>query len=535
MKPVQHSESEFESESSDDEDEDEFGDLVTEDVEEGINKVLQTIRENPTALLNKDVKFFNETNSQGPAKASSDKPVYLKDYHRMNLLSGEADDCEKPFAIQQKEDKERLVAEIHGALNGDEESGDDEDDDFLTKRKEEREVAPLDLPDPNADDGKFLQAFLDNKAWLPSTVDKKTGKPVLPSYGEIIEDDEEFDDNADQFENAYNFRFEDPNAAEIVSYARNQNTLRRSAESSRKKQRESKKAVIREKEEKREAEITKIKNKKVKEVMSKFEQLKKVLGDDAESEALSKILSEQDLDGDFEGDAWDKKMQEVFNEEFYAQQDHKPKWDKDSGDEFEGEGEEHEEQAEDIEMDEAAAEGEQEQEQPKVSKAQQKRDEKKRKREEQQEIKTKAQKLVEENIDLLLEKEASHLLKKDEDDDMPKFKYREVSPEAFGLSARDILLANDQDLNEFVGLKKLATFRDPEKKKKDHRKYAKKRRLREWRKSVFNNEDEPDDEAVISALQGSGSGKGSSGPKKGGDKAKNDSKQKRSNKKQRRN
>lgn len=509
---------ESESESSDDEDEDEFGDLVTEDIEEGINKVLQTIRENPKALLNKDVKFFQEVDPNDTGKASSEKPIYLKDYHRMNLLSGNGEDGEKPFAVQQKEDRERLVAEIHGALGEGEDE--DEDDGFLTKRKEEREVTALSMPDPSANENEFLQAFLDNKAWLPTTVDKKTGKPILPSYGEIVEDDDEFDETADQFETAYNFRFEDPNAAEIVSYARSQNTLRRSDESSRKRQREAKKQVIKEKEEKREAEISKIKNKKVKEVMSKFEQLKQALGDDAESEALSKILSEQDLDADFEGDAWDKKMQEVFNEEFYSQTVHKPKWDNES--EEEGNGEDGEEEQES----EMEVEEKEEEEQPKVSKAQQKRDEKKKKRQEQQEIKEKAQKLVEENLDLLLEKEASHLLKKDEDDDMPKFRYREVSPDSFGLSSRDILLANDNDLNEYVGLKKLATFRDPEKKKKDRRKYAKKRRLREWRKSVFDNEEEPEDQAIIDVLNGSKK------PEKG--KAVSNSKHNRSNKKQRR-
>lgn len=467
---------------------------------------MQAIRENPEALLNKDVKFFGDVSSNDTTKTKGDKPVYLKDYHRMNYLStGKDDSEEKPYAIQQREDRDRLVAEIHGAVD-DEENESGSDDEFLTKRKESREVKPLDLPDPSADESKFLEAFLDNKAWLPSTVDKKTGKPILPSYGDIVEDDDEFDDNADKFEAAYNFRFEDPNAAEIVSYARSQNTLRRSQESSRKRQRDAKVSVAKEKEEKREAEISKIKTKKVKEVLSKFEQLKQALGDDAESEALSKILSEHDLDGDFEGDAWDKKMQEVFNEEFYAQDVHKPKWDKDSDDDegevdYEEEGDEPEAgkeikievQEEDEDMDGFEV--------PVLSKNQQKREEKRRRKQEQQEMKEKAHRLVEENIDILLEKEAAHLLKK-EDDDMPKFRYREVSPDSFGLSSRDILLANDNDLNEYVGLKKLASYRDPEKKKKDHRKYAKKRRLREWRKSVFDNEDEPADEAVISALQG---------------------------------
>lgn len=38
-------------------------------------------------------------------------------------------------------------------------------------------------------------------------------------------------------------------------------------------------------------------------------------------------------------------------------------------------------------------------------------------------------------------------------------------------------------------MKKLASFREPDKKKKDKKRYGKKKRLREWRKDVFGDED----------------------------------------------
>ena len=44
-------------------------------------------------------------------------------------------------------------------------------------------------------------------------------------------------------------------------------------------------------------------------------------------------------------------------------------------------------------------------------------------------------------------------------------------------------------MNEYVGLKRYATFREKERKKLDKKKYSKKRRLREWRKEVFGDED----------------------------------------------
>jgi len=69
------------------------------------------------------------------------------------------------------------------------------------------------------------------------------------------------------------------------------------------------------------------------------------------------------------------------------------------------------------------------------------------------------------------------------------FRYRETSPKSFGLTSRDILLADDKQLNEFAGLKKLAAFRDAEKKRKDMKHLGKKARLRKWRLDTFGDEE----------------------------------------------
>lgn len=69
-----------------------------------------------------------------------------------------------------------------------------------------------------------------------------------------------------------------------------------------------------------------------------------------------------------------------------------------------------------------------------------------------------------------------------------KFRYREVSPESFGLTTREIFAADDTDLNEFIGLKKFAPYRAKELRAKDKRKVTKARRLRDWRKKTFKNE-----------------------------------------------
>jgi len=77
------------------------------------------------------------------------------------------------------------------------------------------------------------------------------------------------------------------------------------------------------------------------------------------------------------------------------------------------------------------------------------------------------------------------------------FRYRETSPITFGLTPLDILAADDSALNQFAGLKKLAAFRDPERKRKDKKKLGKKARLREWRKETFGREDGPVKEEIF--------------------------------------
>ena len=73
-----------------------------------------------------------------------------------------------------------------------------------------------------------------------------------------------------------------------------------------------------------------------------------------------------------------------------------------------------------------------------------------------------------------------------------------MSPTTFGMEPIEILTASDSQLNEFIGLKKLAPYRAPEVKEGDKRKYGKKKRLREWRKKV---KEEGEDEQIRAVLR----------------------------------
>lgn len=508
-KPSNESDSELFSESSDDEDEDDFGDLVTPDVESGIKNVLEAIKNNPSKLLDKDVKFFEDPEKSVVEAKKKEQPMYLKDYHRMNLLSGAYKDedneygtvdGEKPFVVTEKEDREKLLSDIKNAFSGDE----SDDDDFLTKKPTtsnsdateqaaDGDKSVTTIPDPEKDSEAFLKAFVDLQGWIPKKSDKVIDLDQINN-----EDEADFDDAVEQFENAYNFRYEDPNAAEIVSYARSQATLRRSKTNSRKRKREQEHESKQKEREEREEQMRKKKNSKVTKVLDRMAKIKEAVGDDVKDEVIERVFGDSLLNDDFDDTDWDNKMAEIFNEQYYGAEMEKPTWDDDLGEsdveedqeeKYEDAGEEADE-GEDVGED--AGEGEDvgeevgDDEAPRKKSKKEKLKEKKSSKKDKEALKEKAKAIVEANAMKIMEEVEEERGRSGKKEEL-KFKYREVSPESFGLNTRDILLADDKQLNSYIGLKKFAPYRSKELRMKDKRKYAKRKNLFEWRKETFKN------------------------------------------------
>lgn len=522
--------------SSSDEEEDENGFLATEDLDAQISATLQAIRSKDPRVYDENTTFYKPDDEAAPAEKGekAEKPVFLKDYHRDRFMKGdigasddEEEEIPQTYAQEQEDLKKSIMSEINKA-------GDDEDsgseDDFLKPKEAVRakvsketgahavhpsraaglKVSELDVENADRDPETYLSNFMASRAWV------EEGESKWKAFDSEDEDEAE---RAEEWEQAYNLRFEDPEKSNEVlrSYARdlaNSKSVRRDEKSGRKRKREEERERKDEERRERQEEKARLRKLKLEETEKRLQKIKQAAG------AVGKELTNQDwlkfLDDAWEDDAWEEEMQKRFGEEYYAMDDDeaaaansdedvdmdskkkskvkKPKWDDDidindlvpdfeadANEKFslsdnEDDAEPAEDNADDDDDEEAGASTK------KIKPADRKRarlDSQKQARKERAQLEA----LVDSKMNMDVDVPSGHQV----------FRYRETSPQSFGMTARDILLApSDQVLNEFAGLKKFATFRDEEKKRKDKKRLGKKARLREWRRGVFGEQYEHD-------------------------------------------
>ncbi|KAM3078915.1 Kinetochore protein Spc24 [Clarireedia jacksonii] len=505
------------SSSSDDEDEDDEGFLATEDLDKQISATLQALRSKDPRVYDEKVTFYapiEEDDSKDSEKVKPEQPMYLKDYHRENLLNGhtgadEEEDAPRTFAQEQEELKKKIVSEMHAAGGNDSDS--DEDGGFLVPKKKPESSgqgihpsrAPrieVDVSVADKDPETFLSNFMAARAWVPSGESR---------FQPFESDDEEEDERAEQFEAAYNLRFEDPAGSNemLKSYARDvvaAKSVRREEVSSRKKQRDAAREKKEAEKKEREEERARLKRLKIEEMEERLQKIKKAAG------IKGKTVKDEEwtsfLDAAWDDDNWEAEMNKRFGEDYYAEKDvasdsdeeadgkkkkkkvKKPKWDddidiKDLIPEFDDE--EISKPAFSLsDVEEGDSDDEDDEGTTKKSKTNKERQmEKQGKKKAARLERKKIEELVDSKLDLDLSLNSKQ---------PSVFRYRDTSPTSFGLTARDILMADDSALNQFAGLKKMAAFRDAEKKRKDKKALGKKARLRQWRKETFGNEDGPE-------------------------------------------
>lgn len=494
--------------SSNSEDEDELGELATEAVDVEIRATLNAIRSKDPRVYDKGTTFYQEeTTDVSTAGEPKQKPMFLRDYHRENLLNGniQSPDLDQQRPVSYSEEQATLKKSILGEINAltqtaGHSDGENPGDDFLiamprTEKTTSYDLNGLDIENADRDPETYLSNFMAARAWVPTKESK---------FQAFESDDEEEERKADEFEEAYNLRFEDPARSneKLRSHARDlvaKYSVRREEKNSRQKRREEERARKEAEKKKLRAEKMRLRKLKVEQAEEKLRQIKRAAGvssRDFRAEDWAKFV-----DDEWDVSMWDEEMNVRFGESYYAGQDpgsdeekvpskaasklrwpKKPIWEedidiKDLVPDFEDDVPQFS-----LSEDEAAASAPDHQKTRTV-------DDKKRTKESKRE-----RRILEHLVDDKLNADSALLNKTPQN---ASFKYRETSPVDFGLSSRDILMADDAQLNQFVGLKKLATFRDSEKKKRDRKHLGKRGRLRKWRKETFGNEEGPPEGQVI--------------------------------------
>ncbi|KAK4115193.1 hypothetical protein N656DRAFT_776280 [Canariomyces notabilis] len=560
--------------SSEDESEDDEAVLVTEDLDAEISATLQAIKTKDPRIYDKNAVFYKpfDPNAE-PPKKKEEKPLFLRDYHRERYLSGDvgaeeestvAADAPRTFVQEQADLKKSILSEINAAAaaaaDGEEEWSDD--DAFIKPVKKEDHVAEngvhpsraatvqlseLDVANADKNPEEFLSKFMASKAWAAGEDSK---------WQAFESDDGEDDvDIADEFEHAYNMRFEDPAKSNefLKTYSRNMaaaRSARKEELTGRKKQRALEKERKEAEKKEREAERARLRRLKIEEASEKLAKIRKAAG------LRGKTLKDEEwmkfLEDAWDDDKWEEEMKKRFGEEYYAEPDDmsldesgdddeeggdhkakkkkkpkKPKWDddidiKDIVPDFDDESRPNitlsDEDAQEPLAEEEDAEQDSDADRP-TKKRKTLKDIKKERIEAKRQARADLAK-IEALVDTKMELENPRALagsSSRKNGGTPAFRYRETSPNSFGLTARDILLApSDAALNEFAGLKKLATFRDAEKKRKDKKRLGKKARLRQWRRETFGKEYERTGptfgfEALVADGAGTGAGAVASG------------------------
>lgn len=464
--------------------------------------------------------FYTEITENGEEpKEKKDKPMYLKDYHRQNLLNGvQGEEDEEPLSYNQQQEnlKRSIVSEMHAVADASDSDADSEGGLLVRKAKKEpaskKAGQKLDVESADRDPETFLSNFMAARAWVP--LDQNEQHP-------FESDDESEDDRAEKFEEAYNMRFEAPEKSNetLRSYSREfaeKYSARREEKNARKKKRDAEKAAKAAAKQQLKEEKARLKKLKLEEAQEKLKRIKVAAGlktSDLQPEDWQKFI-----ESDWEDSRWEEEMQKRFGDQYYAQPEEL------SNDEDEGETTSKKRKPRKPEFDDdidikdiipdfveeepadfsLSDDDEQASKKPsKKSAKQSKIDSKHEARREKRILSA----LIEDQVNLALP---------DSSTKTAGFRYRETSPESFGLTHRDILLADDSALNSFAGLKKLATFREESKKAKDKKHLGKKARLRKWRLETFGDEEGPRDDVVNGAAMMNGGANDSDEEMEGG-------------------
>ncbi|XP_034171183.1 protein KRI1 homolog [Osmia lignaria lignaria] len=551
--------SDTESSSEEEEEENE----LTQQFDKDFYKTLAYLKQKDPKIYNQDVTFFDDTNKaqelyseKKKYKTKKEKAVFLRDYERNIIVEreGKFSDSEDESTLKMNEEhsskityaqeQRQLKESFKNALHDVEE---EEDTDLLkpkTKSESEKQKEELDYKEwlkgqetaideneqkvlkplrdfwsnPNLDSNeKFLRDYILNNKYLDNeyTGPNVDDEHIVHDSDENLSEDEKNIVEQEEFEHKYNFRFEEPDQEFIKRYPRTlENSLRRKDTRRAQKRAEVKKRKEEEKLRKKE-ELKQLKALKRKEIEEKIEKLKEITGNDDIQ------FNDIDLEGDFDPTEHDRKMTQLFNDDYYAAteenikpefpdideeleientwDDYDPNTDYYNEEEYEGP---HCEDA-DFNMDADYD--------PSKSVKEEEEGTKKRKRrrkskfaeliaKEKPKFDPKVYQSYEEYFDKYYSLDYEDMI-----GDIPcRFKYRKVVPNDYGLSVEEILVADDKELNKWCSLKKALQHKPDHAELNDVRMYKEKARNEALKKKVLRSlytnpedEEETDKKEII--------------------------------------
>ncbi|KAJ2800729.1 Kinetochore protein Spc24, partial [Coemansia guatemalensis] len=485
------------SSSDSDVEEDENGELITPELDVQIMKTLSALRSKDKRVYDSDVSFFSEDaikrskdawkSKQEASRQDTSKALTLSEYqHKINVEHGgvvnEDDELRKAVpSMTHVEEQEALKTAFKEAAQTDES---DAEDDLLVKKEKSKEESVRedaeyrkfllesvggDLEDKKALEGwastvsasgepadnngeqAFLMNYILNRGWMNQDVgpaaDELEAKAIVDK-----EEDDDLMERADKFESQYNFRFSEEGGTQIKTYSREIEGSLRRKDSRRKLARERAKERKAERKQKKAEELKQLKNQKKKDILEKLKEIQGIAGN------KSVGFDMLDLDGDFDPAKFDKQMQQLFANADQDQDDSvKPTWedDIDIGDIVSDAG--HDDGADGFKRGQSSK--------PDVGDddfimdADYLEDGHHRDAVDHATLNATAAGLkdkVSEYMDKNYQLEFEDII----GDDLPtRFKYTKVRAIDYGLTPAEILLADDNLLNEYASVKRIAAYR----------------------------------------------------------------------------
>ncbi|GJQ13332.1 hypothetical protein GpartN1_g5123.t1 [Galdieria partita] len=416
--------------------EDDYAKRLTKKLDSQIARTYQLLKTKDPIIYKKETQFYSEEEEKSDSSAEQvsddDEPIALA-YEKQHNVNGDISDVSnkghsRPSDVHLYDPEQvRLKREISNIVDSLPQTTDE-----LFTRKEKKDTNTLEeeqwlhtiqeaernqtaeeyllhsyLEKERPDEAeRFLRDYILNDGWIKNIHEAPVSNSVVHNI-EIDEQDAEFVEKQEDFEAAYNFRFEEPNSTEIVSYGRNMSSSSRTKESKRKKKRDRREMRKKEKKENKWKDWEPLKKEKKEKIVGKIKELVEFCKERGVS-YLSWIGQDEDLDInlhkqkvkailDEHGEAW---LKEYLESDFSAPREARKSLDDGNREKI-------------LEID----------------------------------------RLIDEYFELELE---------DIVGDAPvRFRYRPVEPESFGLETTDILQMDEAELNTLVPLSYVTSYVRP--------------------------------------------------------------------------